>query len=128
MAETIPFVAPETAYLEQISNGKNAFVIKQPSDIMNLVKKLNNDRRYLESIRQNIQEISASMNTEKIVCMYDKEFLKLISDPNTFGFLRRIFLLIKAFSKSELFKLSLKIRNVKMLSFLFKIRFRIIRD
>jgi hypothetical protein len=122
LAGTIPFVSPEIAYLEEISDGENAFIVHDPSEIIGLVKKLNSDSQYLEMIRTNIEKISATINVNKIVEQYEKEFLRLILDREKFNFTTRVIYLLRAYSMHRLYRLHPRMKSVKILNYWFKIR------
>jgi hypothetical protein len=113
LAGTIPFVSPEITYLEHVSDGENAFIINGPDEIISLVKKLNSDTRYLESIRSNIKIISTTNNVKQVLKMYEKEFSQLIANGGIMSFRARVFYLLKAYSMFLMIRVYSRVKNLK---------------
>jgi hypothetical protein len=79
LANTIPFVDPIDAYLENIEDQKNGFVIYNSNEILPMIKNLNSDPEKLKVIRRNIREAANSIILEKILNQYEGAFRLAIS-------------------------------------------------
>lgn len=78
LAETIPFIDPIDSYLELATDGVDAIVINQPSEILKRITEINNDLIYRKELIENVKRKAVAIRDFNILNHWENLFEDMI--------------------------------------------------